>query len=191
MYALLISTLLVWNISILLLFMFSVANLPLTAQILSDQSDFRQYVHDCGYINFRVKHFLTCSYIHVYWNVTSYAPILPTALMMNIWMNEWIWLFYNLTGSTEHARLYSKTHLKRRIINIYNRGCWVFSTDGSWTWGCCDQMWYVWYVHKEAFQGGLYQCSWGGDKHNRLRSLQITRAQVEIVSVQLERGQAQ
>lgn len=66
MYALLISTLLVWNISILLLFMFSVANLPLTTQILSDQSDFRQYVHDCGYINFRI---LTCSYIHVCWNV--------------------------------------------------------------------------------------------------------------------------
>ena len=67
MCALLISTLLVFNTrnisrSVLLLFMFSVANVPLTAQILSDHSDFHQYVHDCGYVDFRVKHFLTCSY---------------------------------------------------------------------------------------------------------------------------------
>ena len=92
MCALLISTLLVFNtrnISVLLLFMFSVANVPLTAQILSDHSDFHQYVHDCGYVDFRVS----LAAIHVYacmleCKLAMLQCFQCTALMMNISMNE-------------------------------------------------------------------------------------------------------
>ena len=91
MCALLISTLLVFNtrnISVLLLFMFSVANMPLTAQILSDHSDFHQYVHNCGYVDFRVNSLAAIATCMLECKLAMLQCFQRTALMMNISMNE-------------------------------------------------------------------------------------------------------